>query len=272
MSNKIISILVMITMFISALYMVSAIVPLGPSTWTPGLSEKQDETAYPAGQHEAYAGNITNITIHALTQTKHWQGYYGDITGTIVLDDAQNWTLYDWPNLEPKGEIYATPNSSIPDWPNVECFNFVDGIGGGDGNVTAWEAIFNMTANVVDGIDETFNMTRHHEFSIGDVNTIDNSTCPSTFMHMNDEFQEDKWQEVLLQDQTNGYLIFTAIIENDDYGMGNSNDTDIQGFKGSAAFTPDFQMIVAEDGTSKNSGTGEINVLTTTYYFYLDLE
>lgn len=267
--NKIYSTIIMVTMFIAALYMVNAIVPLSPSTFTPGLSEKMNESQYSIKTHDAYAGNITNITIHSRSQTKHWQGYYGDITGTIVLDDAQNWTLYDWPNEEPKGEVYATPNSTTPEWGTLVCFNNSDPDGGYPetnlGTLTEWENFFNMTWNDKDGINETFNMTRHHAIDVGDVVTILNSSCPSTFMHQNDLFQEDKWQEVLLQDEQ-GLLIFTSIIENDD----EANNADVQGFKGSAAFTPDFQMIVAEDGTGRSGG--QINTDKTTYYFYVDLE
>ncbi|MFH2020360.1 MAG: hypothetical protein ABIJ34_03035 [archaeon] len=264
MQNKIVVAIITMMLFIAALYAVYAVVPLGPGTFTNSTTEKQSEAAYPAGVHGAYAGNITKIDIYGITQTKHWQGYYGDITGTIVLDDASNYTLYDWPNPEPKGEIYATPNASTPRWPNMACFDFVAGAGGGLGNVTQWENFFNMTYNDVDGLDETFNMTRHEAIDIGDVVTILNSTCPSTFMHQNDTFQETRFSEVLLEDDQ-GRIVFTTIIENKD----NSNNTDIQGFKGSP-FTPDFQMIVAEDGTSRTGG--QINRVFTPYYFYIDLE
>ena len=120
-----------------------------------------------------------------------------------------------------------------------------------------------MTYNVDDGINETFNMTTHPTFDIGDVVTITQNTCPSTFMHINDVFQTDKFSEVLLGDSA-GRLIFTAILENDDAG----NNTDITGFNPS--LTPDFQLIVAEDGTSRPGGS--INTAPIVYYFYIDIE
>ena len=89
--------LAVVTLFILALAYVTAIVPLGPSTFTIGASSTQNATAYPAGQQNAYAGNITQLTLFATSVTKHWQGYWGEITGTIVLDDAQNFTLYSLP-------------------------------------------------------------------------------------------------------------------------------------------------------------------------------
>ena len=119
-----------------------------------------------------------------------------------------------------------------------------------------------MTYNIVDGIDETFNMTQHPDLDVGDVSSIQQNTCPSTYMHRDDAFQTDKFVELLLQDNT-GQIIFTTILENDDAG----NNTDISGYDGTAW---DFQMIVAEDGTSRNGG--QINNDKTTYFFYLDLE
>jgi len=259
------AIVVLTAIFGFTLYNVMGAVPLGPDSITDNGDETLDSGNYPAENITAYAGNISNIDFDVISQTKHWQGYYGDITGVITLDDADNYTLYDWPNAEPKGEMYATPISTTPAWATVICFNFTGGSdGGGLGNVTYWETYYNMTYNDVDGIDETFNMTQHPTFDIGDVNTITTDTCPSTYLHMSDLFQEDKWSQILLEDE-DGDIIFTTIIENDD----EANNTDIQGYK-DIAFTPDFQLIVAEDGTSRNGGT--INTDTTPYYFYLDLE
>ena len=261
--NRLIAYAILAVISIAAIYYVMAAVPLGPSTFNPGASTRQNESAYPAGQHEAYAGNITQLTVFATAQTKHWQGYYGEVTGTIVLDDAQNFTLYDWPNAEPKGEIYATANSTTPSWATALCFNYTGGAdGSGLGNVTVWENFYNMTWNDVDGINETFNMTSHPAVDIGDVVTILENTCPSTYTHVSDAFQTDKFVELLLSDQ-DGRLIFTTIIENDD----TANNTDPTGYND---VTHDFQMLVAEDGTSRTGG--QINTATTTYYFYVDLE
>jgi hypothetical protein len=219
---------------------------------------------------DAYAGNVSQLTIFGRSQTKHWQGYWGEITGIITLDDAQNWTMYDWPNDEPKGEIYATINQTAPDWTTVQCFNY-SGVEADPAltanNTVYWESFYNMTFNDVDGIDETFNMTletatsTHPEFDVGEF-TITTGTCPSTYTHINDVWQEEDFSEVLLQDQF-GVLIFTTIIENKDIGI---NDPVI----GYNSADHDFQMLVAEDGTSRVGG--ERNQAITTYYFYVDLQ
>lgn len=259
---KILTYLCVIVVFLVAFFYATAIeVPMGAQTVTEGYESTINDSNYPPATQEAYAGNISELTIFGRSQTKHWQGYYGEVSGIIVLDDAQNWTLYDWPNPEPKGEIYATVNSTTPLWNTIECFNYSATYTPGNNHTDYWESFFNMTYNDVDGIDETFNMTTHPTFDVGEF-TITENTCPSTFTHVNDEFQTERFVEILLQDST-GQLIFTTILENKD----EANNTDIVGYNG---VTHDFQMLVAEDGTSRTGGVR--NQATTTYYFYLDLE
>jgi hypothetical protein len=268
LKSRLMSIVTMIAvmmLFALTLFSASALVPLGVDTLTAGPSSKQDESLYAAKTHDAYAGNITELNFSAVAQTKHWQGYFGEITGTIVLDDANNWTLYNWALTEPKGEIYATVNTTTPDWDNVTCLNFSNGSIRNLGNGSQWEAYYNMTYNDVDGIDETFNQRRHEAFDIGDVVTIYNSTCMSTYTFQVDAAQSTRYSEVLLSD-SEGRMIFTTLIENKD----NANNTDVKGFDNR---THDFQMLVAEDGTGRVGGAGgPINTAITTYYFYVDIQ
>lgn len=261
--NKIMLLSVIATLLFSFAASVYALqVPIGAESLAWVSTETLNASQITVASEEAYAGNVTNINLYGLSVTKHWHAFYGDITGTIVLDDAQNWTMYDWPMDEPKGEIYALNTSTTPTWTAVECFNFT-GKNGNVGNGTDVEATYNMTWNDVDGIMETYNMTKHPTFSIGMDHTIDNDTCPSTFTHRDDAWQDDKFVQILLQD--GNFPIYMTIIENDD----EANNTDMSGFDSA---NHDFQLLTPEDGSSINPGTGEINILTTTYWFYIDLE
>ncbi|MFH0874682.1 MAG: hypothetical protein V1859_02005 [archaeon] len=219
-------------------------------------NERMNMTQFTAATETAEAGNVTRLSLYSRSQTKHWQGYYGEITGTITLDDAQNWTMYDWNNQEPKGEIYATCNTSgiTPDWATVECFDF-------ETNLRQWEIFYNMTTDGRDNINNTFNMTDHPSFGVGRY-TIAEDACQSTFTYVNDSWQEQEFREVLLQADGNE-LIYMTIIEQNDW----NNDTDPNGFDNAAH---DFQLIVAEDGSSYDEG--EVNQNPTVYYFYVDLE
>jgi hypothetical protein len=98
-------------------------VPTAPQRVTRLEDERFDPSNFNVPSLEAEAGNVTRIDMYALTQTQTWQGFYGEIRGTITLDDAQNWTFYDWDMAEPQGEIYATP-ALISNWQTVHCLNY----------------------------------------------------------------------------------------------------------------------------------------------------
>ena len=263
LGSRLFAYITIVVVFATAIYFVVAEeVPMGAQSVVEGEESTMNASNYLPESINAYAGNISQLTLFGRSQTKHWQGYYGEVTGIIVLDDAQNYTMYDWPNDEPKGEIYATANQTTPVWNSVACFDYLGGAdGNGLGNVSYWETRNDIVYNDVDGIDETFNMTSHPTFDVGEF-TITTNTCPSTYTHISDNFQEEDFVEVLLRDSA-GQLIFTTIIENKD----TANNTDVVGYNG---VSHDFQMLVAEDGTSRVLGARNQDI--TTYWFYLDLQ
>ena len=71
----------------------------------------------------AVAGNVTQLTVAGTTVTQTWQGYYGNVTGTITLDDASNNTMYDWALASPEGEIYASQATVTWTSGNVQCYD-----------------------------------------------------------------------------------------------------------------------------------------------------
>jgi len=255
---RLLAYLTLTVIFIAAIFYAVAETPIGVQQATEGTESTINQSQYPPASADAYAGNISQLTLFGRSQTKHWQGYYGEITGMITLDDAQNWTLYQWPDDDPQGEIYAAINGTV-DWMSVECFNMSEGVGAGANNVTYWETYHNITFDDVDGIDETFNRTDHTTFDVGDV-TVNN--CPTTYTYVNDLYQTTNFEEILLQDSS-GLLIFSTIIEDDTPGA----SADIVGFDGA---THDFQLLVGEDGTSRVAGVR--NQAVTVYYFYVDLQ
>ena len=88
---------------------VNAVVPFGA---TVSSVSNATAPADAAGQHPAIAGNVTEITLTAFTTTQSWQGYYGNVSGTIQLADASDNVLYNWSLASPEGEVYSTRNSS----------------------------------------------------------------------------------------------------------------------------------------------------------------
>jgi hypothetical protein len=61
----------------------------------------------------ALAGNVTELSISGFSITQSWQGYFGNVTGTIMLSDSSDNVMYNWSLASPEGEIYASTNSSI---------------------------------------------------------------------------------------------------------------------------------------------------------------
>jgi len=194
-------------------------VPLGPTspqTLATNATSTFNRSNYAPRSVEAEAGNITQIIISGVTQTQTWQGYWGEVTGTITLDDAFNYTMYDWYVAEPQGEIFAASEEVI-DWITISCFNYSNN--GSEREYTYYYAgnpittYTTLTSNLSeveqgilewslgiqigdeDGLDETFNetgnirtakdsantftFTPHDSFWVGPTN-ITAGSCPAT--------------------------------------------------------------------------------------------
>jgi hypothetical protein len=225
--------------------------PIGASVEDVNYSNMNASNYIPDSTY-AIAGNLSEIYINGSSATKSWHGFFGNITGVLVLEDAQNYTMYTWNSAEPQGEIYASVNNSI-NWATVECFNY-------SSQNDQWESFYNITTNDVDGINETFKFNDHPMFWVGTI-TISAATCNNTYTYRDDAPQYVDFVEVLLTDNASNPsapLIFTTIIENDLDG----NETDNSGYNG---IPYDFQLMVAEDGQAGND-------LATLYYFWVEIE
>ena len=221
----------------------------GPSTFIPG--------SYAPQSVNAIAGNITALAIEAVGQTRAWQGYHGNITGSITLDDALNFTFYNWSSAEPQGQIYATLNSSIA-WSTIQCFNFSTTGGVANANWLTIENYYGVGTDDPDGINETFAATDHPAFQVGS-RTMDD--CPTTYIFQNDAAQSTNFVNVLLYDNSSAVnqtgWVYTTLIEDKDVGV----TTDNVCYNGAPC---DFQILVNDDGHGTNTAV-------TSYYFWVEL-
>ena len=200
---------------------------------------------------DAMAGNVTQLNIIGTTASQTWQGYYGNISGTLTLDDSSNNTIYSWDLASPKGEIYASESEIDFSYGNIECFNLTK-YETGYANLTYQETLLGLDANSADGINETFSFGTTYDSFYAGTNHI-NSQCPETQLYnASEEKDSSSFQEVLLYEKTTKKLIYTAIIEKEPV-LGFNNEY------------WDFQMIVGEKGRSGDTET-------TTYYFYVEIE
>lgn len=236
--NKIYYVFLVAILAVSAFGFVSAD-PNGASTVTPGASTRG--TVDPAANHSAFAGNVTELTITGNSITQSWQGYFGNVSGSIRLTDGSGNAMYNWSLATPSGEVFASTANSIT-WSSIDCFNWTT-----DG--AALELAFNVNDSA-DGVNETFTDANSHvEFFVGGT-TFTAGECMSTDIFDSSQAGVDgNFEEVLLHDGTN--TVFAALLEDD-----------LSGFDSASH---DFEMIVLEDGHSGDTST-------TPYFFYVELE
>ena len=195
-------------------------------------------------------GTITTLRLDTVQQDQFWKAYVGNVTGSLSLDNADGFTIYDWSlSGSVAGEVYVSRAGS-PDFTNLSCIN--------NTILDQEHTFYDMTASAVDSINNTYNYTNHQAIVIGGFGTISADSCRSTATYVNDTAQSidgnQTFQAVILQDDTNSNAIFVTIIDDNTYGY----DNNISFNK-----TYDFQIIVPESDT---------NTTPTTYYFWTELD
>ncbi len=214
---------------------------------TNGTPERGSPDSLNGKPIEADAGNMTAVGINSSKISTRWQGYYGNITGLITLDDASTNTIYSWFITSPRGEIYAVNGSTTPTWANVECLQFNRSVTNTD--LTMLQTNLGMSVDDDDTVNKTFNLTFTGSFTIGSSNTIDSEdNCSLVSLYVNDGYDEVNFNETILIENDNNLIIYTALLEQDETG-----------FSGSSL---DFEMIVGDNGDI---------VASTTYWFYVEL-
>ena len=215
-------------------------VPTGPTNIDVISSERYPVTS--ASNLSAVAGNVTEVNFMSNAITQTWQGYFGNISGTILLGNSNNQTMYNWNSASPSGQIYATRNTLVPSWGVIRCANITD--------VAAEEVALGVNPAIdSDSVNRTFtNVTNFNPFFVGSININTTQNCYAVNLHNSTSQPDERFSEVLLHD--NVELVYTALLTSDTFGFDNR--------------THDFEMIVGEDGHSGDTAS-------TLYYFYLEL-
>jgi hypothetical protein len=243
--------------FVFAGIVSAAIVPQGPDSTTEGAATTK--AAVTGDTVTATAGNINSLVLTATTVTQTWQGYYGNITGVISLEDASGNPLYNWSLDDPEGLIFATTKTTAPDWADVVCWDQSSVDTDNYYTLAEYRSALGLVDADVDDIDTTFTDQNHAVMYFAGV-TISANSCDSVAYLFNSSGEKEAgvFVETLLYDPDavdgsgDGDIIFTAIIE--DGAVDGFNDID-----------NDFQLMVGENGHNSNAGT-------TTYYIYAYIE
>lgn len=200
---------------------------------SPSSSNFTDEARYtPSSVNDtARGGNITNLELSGDVLTSKWQGYYGNVSGTITLRDAVGNYMINWSWSEVSGEVLATTNSS-PNWSATLVA----------ANNTSIDTAWHFNASDIDSAANTFtNATEEVTISGDTATTAQARTYNST--------GTKAWNTTVVGGlNTTGYkdhYLFAGIIVAD----GNSYNNR----------TIDFQMIVPTEEDQD------------TYYFYMEL-
>ncbi len=213
--------------------------PINPSSLQALESSRRELPGGTFANASAQGGNVTRLQIDAISITNAWQGYFGNITGNIRLEDGQNETFYSWGNATPTGEVYASRNSTI-DWSTINCTDSSERL--------IEESHLEKVVGDGDSVTNTYNSTAHPSFFIGTKNITQNS-CYSTNVYVNGVAQSTEFYQVLLSDG-DGKLVYSTIIEAGTLGYNNEE--------------MDFQLLVGENNKPGNEAP-------TTYYFFTEL-
>ena len=252
--------------------------PAGPNSISGEIDYRL--STYAPQSNNALAGNITELNFDAWTITRTWQGYFGNITGTIVLADQYNNTLYDWSNTNPNGRIYASRNQTV-DWSTIACANKTTILDGTEAQFTLTNETDRLGNYPIDSVNNTFTTSTDNQrtdgvttrtvqwanystFWVGPVEikgTGDLAECYSAVLHNssawvngNQGAQNDAshWREIALADNNGtGNMVYTSILE--------------QNYAGFDGKPHDFEMLVGENGHGTDTAT-------STYWFYVELE
>lgn len=205
--------------------------PLGANI-QPGESTRRQEPN--ATNITAQGGNVTFIIADLSQTTNIWQGFFGTVTGGILLEDASGNRFYDWNVVDAVGEIIATRNL-VDDWASINCTNQTQ--------IYKEEERLNIQNSSSDGINDTYTSTAHPTFDIAGKFL---SGCRATRTYNSTTANSVFWNVLLNTNSSN--TVYTVVMEND-----------ITGFNGSQV---DFQLLVPVDRL-----TGQ-----ATYFLYVELD
>jgi hypothetical protein len=236
-SNRVLIIALPLLMLIIAANAAFA-APEGAYNITQIASERR--TPLGGAQVSAQGGNITTLSIITKSQSKAWQGFVGNISGTIVLDNAANSTFYSWNITNITGEIYASRNSSI-NWNIIYAVNDC----AVDEDLTGKNS--ERTSKTFDPSSNTVN------FSVGTI-AINSSSACAALTNINNTKQKqlgtNLFENVILinSNSSTNATIYTGVLQNGVSGF----DTQLY----------NFQLLVPVNHTSGFS----------TYYIYAELD
>ncbi|MEM4266337.1 MAG: hypothetical protein QXX65_04655 [Candidatus Woesearchaeota archaeon] len=203
------------------------------------IIDSQRRTPAGPSQIVAQGGNITTLSIAIQHQTRGWQGFVGNLTANLTLEDASGERMFAWNITNISGEIYASRNGTI-DWNLISVQN--------DCSVDE-----ELTGKGSDRVSKTFKPSANTvNFSVGTIQFNSSTTCAAwPFVNNSRQTTTNLFENILLSRGTtpNGnQSIYVGILQDG-----------VSGYDGN---TYNFQLLVPVNRTSG----------FTTYYIYAEIE
>jgi hypothetical protein len=210
------------------------------------IRNSERRTANASVNVSAQGGNITRLNISINTQTGSWQGFAGNISGNIVLDDATGDHFYTWSLFNVSGEIYASRNTSLNFnniYPTTNC-SVDQALTGGGG----------------DRINRTYIQNFNtRNFSVGTIAINSSSSCTvRPYVNGSNQTSTNLYENIILNAETNNESMFNVTINNTIYA-GILEPDGTTGFDGQQY---NFQLLVPVNKTAQFN----------TYAFYAELD
>ena len=245
--NKLIFSIVLIATAVLSIAIANAATPEGPTvTYVSNSTRAVNASAIVnitgGASLNTSGGYIFAINLNAFQTNSRWKAYYGNVTGTLTLDDAAGSTIYRWPiSSTLTGNVYATRSATTVTWASINCASVAQ-------IETENNAISHTNPN--DNITQTFNSTNHTSFTVAGA-TLSNCRSTSTFVNDNPQNQSynDTFPEIVAYDGTS--IVYATRIET------NKNNY--------ATVPSDFQLLLPENGLANWASS-------IAYYFYVELQ
>ena len=242
------ALLLLVVGFLLTISVIQALgAPEGASSVVIVSSERR--TVPNASNVTAQAGNITRLSVTANRQTAAWQGFAGNISGSIVLDDSSGDRFFAWSLFNISGEIYASRNGSINFnniFPHNNCTIDETGMTGA-ANADRTNRTYNRSANTVN-------------FSVGNIQ-INSTTACSVKPYVNSTTPVGNLFEnlILTPESANTTNQSDQQQANQSIYVGILQLTNVHGFDGQMY---NFQLLVPVNRTA----------VFNTYFFYAEVE
>jgi len=224
--------------FVLVLAVAAFAAPVNITSITAGTSRTLTNSGA-AGTVAAWGGNVTPVDVVINSSTMHWQGFYGNVTGSLGLGGGAS-LLKTWTLSTLRGQVYASTGSNID-------FTVLNSTAVPLANL---DSAFSFLSAAADSAANSGSNNANTQFNISNYNVA--ASSKPRIMTMNGT-GDLAWETVVLNANSVGTTtayVFTGLINNSGKAFDNT--------------AANFQIMVPVNGAG---GSPAVN-----YYFYGEVQ